>query len=112
MMDKVGAKDAPSEFDKISAPINTIMCSANIVITKVAYMVLSNGSGDYCLLMIDIDEVSVFGTAGIPSAKLKARKLKLSDPRIIAKCSILLYTFYIKHGSYMKVSLLNNVPIK
>ena len=63
-------------------------------------------------LMIDIDDISVFGPGGTPSSKLRARKLKLNDPCIIEKYKKLLDTFYVKHKLYEKISAMNRIPVQ
>ena len=45
------------------------------------------------------------------SAKLRARRLKLNDPRIIAKYNLLLDKLYNKHRLYTKMWRLNSIPI-
>ena len=67
------------------------MCLANIIVNKAAYILFRDGAGDHRPLMVDIDEVTIFGAVGVPSGKLRARRLKLNDLRIIAKYSSLLH---------------------
>ena len=112
LLDTVGVENAPSTFDKGKLPIDSIMCSANIEVTKAGYMPFGEGVGDYIPLMIDINERSVFGNSGAPSSKLRARKLKLNDPRIIKKYLHLLDKFYEKHHIYQKIYDLNQTPVR
>ena len=84
---------------------------ANIIVNKVAYLPFRDDAGNRSPLMVDVDEVSLFSAAGVPIGKLKARQLKLNDPRIIANYSSLLYTFYVKHKLYLKVHHLNKIPV-
>ena len=69
------------------------MCTPNTVIKQAAYFPFGVGVGDHRPLAVDIDEIAVFGTGETPSSKLRARKLKLSDPRIIDKYKKLLDFF-------------------
>ena len=87
------------------------MCSANILVNKAAYLPFGDGAGDHRPLIVDIDEVSVFGAAGVPSGKLKARRQKLNDPRIITKYSSLLHNFYVKDTLYLKLRHLKKIPV-
>ena len=112
LLDTVGVENAPSTFDKGKLPIDSIMCSANIAVTKAGYMPFGEGVGDHRPLMIDINERSVFGNSGAPSSKLRARKLKLNDPRIIKKYLHLLDKFYEKHHIYQKIYDLNQTPVR
>ena len=68
--------------------------------------------GDHRPLMIEIDEISVLGEGGTPSSKLRARKLKLNNPRIMDKYKKLLDAFYVKHNIYEKVSETNRIPVQ
>lgn len=87
LLDKVGGENAPSTFDKGSRSIDSIMCSANIEISKTDYMPFGEGAGDHISLVIDINKRSVFGNPYAPSSTLRVRKLKLKDPRIIKNIS-------------------------
>ena len=59
--------------------------------------------------MIDIDETIVFGTAGTPSTKMRARKLKLNNPRISIQYLKMLNKYYAKHKVFKKVLEMNKV---
>ena len=76
------------------------------------HLLFGDGAGDHYAFMVDIDKVSVFGADGVPSEKLKARQVKLSDPRIIARSFTLIHKFYTKHKLYLKVHHLNRVPVQ
>ena len=69
------------------------MCTPNTVIKQAAYLLFVVGVGDHRPLVIDTDEISVFRTGETPSSKLRARKLKLSHPRIMDKYKKLLDFF-------------------
>ena len=112
ILDMVGAENAPCKYHRVSKPNDTIMCSTNVNVRKTGYLPFGDGVGDHYPLLIDIDKISVFGANGAPSAKLKARRLKLNVPRIIIKYTSLLGKFYVKHRLYWKVSQLNEIPIK
>ena len=111
MFDMVGRENAPRTYHRGSKPIDTILCSANVRLRKAGYLPFGEGAGDHRPLLLDIDEISVLGSKGTPSAKVKARRLKLNDPRIIAKYTSTLHKFYLKHNLYWKVSQLNAIPI-
>ena len=61
MLDKVGEDAAPCTYDRGSHPIDSIMCTANIDVRKAGYSPFGDGAGNHRPLLIDIDEVSVFG---------------------------------------------------
>ena len=110
IIDKVGVDRSPRTYYQEYVPVDISMCSANIKIRKAAYLPFGYGSGNHQPLVVDIDKTSVFGTAGAPSEKIKARCLKLNNPRIISKYTSLLHIFYLKHNMY-KMVYLNNIPI-
>ena len=83
LVDGLGDEVAPSTFNRGNVPIDSIMCSANIGIVKAGYLTFGEGAGEYRPLMIDIDETTVFGTSGTLSTKMRSRRLKLRDPRIV-----------------------------
>ena len=78
----VGEETAPSTYNKGSNPIDSIMCSANIEVIKAGYLPFGEGAGDHRPPVVDICEGSVFGNTKAPSSQLRARKLKMNDPRI------------------------------
>ena len=112
LLDGLGEEVAPSTFNRGNVPIDSIMCLANIRIVKAGYLPFGEGAGDHRTLMIDIDETTVFGTAGTPSTKMRARRLKLRDPRIVKKYLNSLNKYYLKHRLFRKVLEMNNVPIQ
>ena len=61
--------------------------------------------------MVDIDEISMFGVSGAPSSKLWVQRLKLNNPRTIAKDTSLLHKFYINHKLCKKILNFNNIHI-
>ena len=63
-------------------------------------------------LIIDIDQISVFGAPGNPSSKVKARRLKLKDPRIRKKYLATLKKLYKIHKIVEKVVELNGAPVE
>ena len=71
MIDKLGSENIPLTYHRGSVPINVIMCSANIIVNKAAYLPFVDGASDHCLLMVDIDEMSIVGTSGVPSVDLR-----------------------------------------
>ena len=85
MVEAVGLENAPRTYARGSNPIDTILTSANIHIAKTTYLPFGEGVGDYRPLLIDVEESSVFGTDEEPSEKLRARRLKMKDPRIVSK---------------------------
>ena len=78
----MGEESAPSTYDIGSSLIDSIMCSANIEVIKAGYLPFGEGTGDHRPLVVDICEGSVFGNTKAPSSQLRARKLKMNDPRI------------------------------
>ena len=74
LLDGLGDNEAPSTHERGKNPIDSIMCSANVQIVNADYLPFGEGAGDHRPLIIDIDEASVFGTAGTPSSKMRARK--------------------------------------
>ena len=103
LTDKVGGENTPRTYQQGYLPINVIMCSKNGKVNKEACFPFENGAGDHRLLIVDIDMVLVFGVAGVVIGKCNARRLKLNDPRIIAKYSSLFHKFYVKHKLYLQV---------
>lgn len=85
MLDGLGEETAPSTYDKGKSPIDLILCSANIGMVKAGYLPFGEGAGDHRPLVIDIDQISVFGASENPSSKVKTRRLKLNDLRIRKK---------------------------
>ena len=69
------------------------------------------GVGDHRTLVIDIDEISVFGAGGTTRSKLRARKLKFNDPRIMDKYKKSLDAFYVKHKLYEEVSTMDGILV-
>ena len=114
MIDKAGMDGSPRTYHQSTVPIDTIICSANVKIRKVLYLPFGDNRGNCRSLIVDIDEISVFGMTNVPSApvaKLQARHLKLNDPCIIAKYKNLLHKCCIKHKLYKKVLYLNSIPM-
>ena len=74
-------------------------------------MSFGEGAGDHRPLVIGINERPVFGNSGAPSSKLRARKLKLNDPRIIKNYLYLLNKVYEKHKIFQKLYDLNQTPV-
>ena len=111
MVEAVGPENAPRTYARGSNPIDTILASANVNIAKAAYLPFGEGVGDHRSLLIDVEESSVFGTSGEPSAKLRARRLKMKDPRIVTKYINLLHKLYLNHKLFKKVFYLNSIPI-
>ena len=111
ILDMVGRENTPRTYHRDSNPIDTIMCSPNVRLRKTGYLKFGDGAGDHCPLLLDIDEMSVFGEKGAPSVKVQAWHLKLNEPRIIAHYIGILHKFYVKHNLYWKVSQLNKIPI-
>ena len=112
MLDGLGEENAPSTYDKGTTPIDSILCSANIGMVKAGYLPFGEGAGDHRPLVIDIDQISVFGASASPSSKVRARRLKLNDPRIRKKYQKTLKKSYKIHKIEEKVAELNAIPIK
>ena len=111
MLDTIGIEQAPRTYARGSKPIDSIMGSPNVRVLKAAYLPFGEGAGDHRPLMVDIDQQSVLGVAGEPSGKLRARRLKMKDPRVVKKYLEVLNKFYIKHKLFKKVNHLNALPI-
>ena len=73
------------------------MGSANIVVRKASYLIFGECAGDHRSLLMDTEEASVFGVAGEPSEKLRARRLKMKYPRIVNEYIDLLQKYYVRH---------------
>ena len=111
MLDAIDIENSPQTYAKGSKPIDSIMISANIGALKATYLPFGEGVGDHHPLVIDIEEEIVFGIGGEPSQKLRARRLKMKDLRIIAEYTNILHKFYLKHTLFKKVFHLNSIPI-
>ena len=111
MLDMVGRKNSPRTYHRGSNPIDTIMCSANVRLHKSGYLSFGDGARDHRLLLLDIDEMSIFSAKGALSVKVQAMLLKLNDPRIISRYTGILQKFFVTHNIYWKVSQLKKIPI-
>ena len=112
MLEGLAGENAPSTFDKGKSPIDSILCSANIGTVKAGYLPFGEGAGDHRPLIIDIEQNSVFGASSNPSSKVKARRLKLKDPRIRKKYQETLKKLYKIHKVVEKVVELNSIPVE
>ena len=110
LLDGLGDNEAPSTHERGKTPIDSIMCSANVQIVNADYLPFGEGAGDHRPLIIDIDEASVLGTAGTSSSKMRARKLKMNDPRVVNKYLSLLNKYYSENNIFRKVYEMNCIP--
>ena len=111
MLDAVGTENAPRTYTRGTNPIGTILASADINIHKAAYLPFGEGIGDCRPLVIDIEERTVFSIGGEPSEKLRARRMKINDPRIFNKYINLLHKLYLHHNLFKTNFHLNSIPI-
>jgi exonuclease III len=64
------------------APIDTILCTNGVEISKAGYLPFGEGVGDHRPIFVDISIASTLGM-NIPTPRsIKARRLKTNDPRI------------------------------
>ena len=84
MMDNLeeGVKP-PSTYQRGSKTIDTILCTGGVIVKKAGYMPFGEGIGDHRALFIDVTVASTLGVDLPPIQSVKARRLKLGDPRVI-----------------------------
>ena len=78
-------KHAPATYNRGSVPIDSILCTTGVEITRAGYLNFGEGIGDHRPVYIDVQLTSVLGIKIPPIKKAQARRLKLDDPRVIKK---------------------------
>ena len=84
----------PNTYNRGHLPIDTILCSPGIQVEQAGFLPFGNGVGDHRPLFIDITIASSLGVNLPPSKSVKARRLKLQDPRIVNKYNKCLKKFF------------------
>jgi len=93
MLERLGdTVDPPNTYQRGIKPIDTILCTRGIVVEQAGYLPFGEGVGDHRALFIDVTIASTLGVNLPPDKSVRARRLKLQDPRIIKK-----YVRYLKH---------------
>lgn len=78
--------DAPNTFRDGRVPIDGIFCSTDMHPFRCGYAELDWGlKSDHRMIWIDFDGTDIFGSTYPPLWCPKARRLKLMDPRVVAK---------------------------
>ena len=62
MIDIIGEVEMPATYNLGQDSVDTIMRTPNIMIKQAAYLPFGVGVGDRRPLVVEIDEISVFGT--------------------------------------------------
>ena len=112
MLDTIGNEVLPASYVNGKDPIDSIWVSANVEIVRSVSLPFDQGVGDHRPIMIDVSTTSVMGTSVPPTPSVRARKLKLGDPRIIKKYLDLLRKFYNNNDFYTKVYALSRLKIE
>ena len=105
ILDKHGT-DAPPTYNKGTRHIDGILVSATLQSSRCGYLPFDSLPGDHRVLYIDIKVKSFIGhrASNIPSHA--ARRLKLEDPRVVARYQMELESILISNKSFVKAKQL------
>ena len=91
-------------YDRGIHPIDTLLCTAGVVIGKAGYLPSVDGDGDHRPIFVGVSTAPTIGVKLIENKKVKVRQLKLEDPMIILKYNKLLKYFFIVMLCLIKLS--------
>jgi hypothetical protein len=98
-------EDTPATQKRGSRPIDGIFLSPTLSTVNSGYV---DAGSDHLCVWVDIAYEAAFGYNPPPSKKPQARRLKMMDPRIVAKYLLLLRKWYKAHGLFERIEKLHN----
>ena len=84
-VEKEGAK--LNTYSRGKVLIDTILTTYGIEVTKAGYLSFGEGVGDHRPILMDISIESSLGLNLPPLTSMKARRLKVNDPRVMKRCN-------------------------
>ena len=97
---------APPTYQRGRVPLDTIMVTAGLEIRKAGYLAFGEGVGDHRPLFIDVTIASSLGVNLPPPRSVKARRLKLGDPRVIKAYNKALKIYFSRFSLLDQIQLL------
>ena len=100
--------NAPATFSNGSYPIDDIFVSSSLDVTACGFLEHGLNNGDHRPVWLELDKVDAMGSLMPSVERYETRRLKLNDPRIIAKYNSILEEQFEKMNIYQRCLNLYN----
>ena len=101
-------KVAPPTYNKGRHPIDEIFTTSGLTIQGSGFLQHGVNEGDHCPIWVEITQESALGINPPPIQSIHARRLKLKDPKVVAKYNSILQEEFEKNHIYTRALNLYN----